>query len=213
MAEVITSINCHAKDSKCVVENLSIAKDFSPWVHLDVADGKFTFHKSWNEPAEWPSFTTLPTEVHLMVEDPLSAVSLWNGVQNVKRFIVHVETLSPNAFHALQEKARAAGKSVMLALNPETPVETALPYMDHLLQFQILAVHPGLSGQKFLPLVLEKISWLRGHIPNAIIEVDGGMNLETAKLSREAGADIIVSEHYIFGSEDPAKAYRELQQL
>jgi ribulose-phosphate 3-epimerase len=210
MAEVIVSINCYVKDSACVASKLAIAQTFSAWVHLDIADGVFTFHKSWNEPGQWSGLCMLPTEVHLMVEDPLSAATLWNSVPNVKRFIVHAETVQPATFHALQEKVRGKGKSVMLALNPETPVDAVKPYVDKVLQFQVLAVHPGLSGQKFLPLVLDKIAWLRSHVPNAIIEVDGGITPETARLARSVGADILVSEHYIFGSPDPAAAYREL---
>jgi ribulose-phosphate 3-epimerase len=116
-------------------------------------------------------------------------------------------------FQVVADRARARGKSVMLALNPETNVEVVKLYRDHALQFQILAVHPGLSGQKFQPRVLGKIAWLRAHLPNAIIEVDGGITPEIAKRCRAAGADILVSEHYIFDSQDPARAYAELAKI
>jgi ribulose-phosphate 3-epimerase len=210
MAEVIPSINCHLGDTNGVMAKLAVARAFAEWVHLDVADGIFTFHKSWNEPSLWSGLTDLRTEVHLMVEDPLKAVTLWNGAQNVKRFIAHVEVLKPEIFHALKDKARTAGKSVMLALNPETPATELQPYLEDVMQFQILAVHPGLSGQKFLPLVLDKIAWLRSRAPNAIIEVDGGINIETARAARAAGADILISEHYIFEGPDPVAAYADL---
>lgn len=147
-----------------------------------------------------------------MVENPLALITVWNHIPSVKRFIVHVETVTPETFHVIQEKVRSRGKSIMLALNPETPVSRLEPYLDHAIQFQILAVHPGLSGQKFLPLVLKKISWIRERMPNAIIEVDGGITPEVARRARHAGADILVSDHYVFDHADPVKAYEELTQ-
>jgi ribulose-phosphate 3-epimerase len=77
----------------------------------------------------------------------------------------------------------------------------------------VLAVLPGAAGQKFLSEDLEKIMVLRQASPSAIIEVDGGMNPETARLVKTAGADTIVSASYIFGSGDPKKAYEELRKI
>lgn len=210
MISVIPSINCPPKDFECVYKKLALAQDFAEWVHLDIADGAFTFHKSWNEPAKWPQDPGLKVEVHLMVEDTVNFLEMWEAAASVNRFIVHAESLTPAIFHAFQKKIRAGGRSVMLALNPETPVEALEPFMDHLLQFQILGVHPGLSGQKFLPRALDKISWIRHRIPNAIIEVDGGITPEVAREAHKAGADIVISDTYIFGNPDPAGAYKEL---
>jgi ribulose-phosphate 3-epimerase len=87
------------------------------------------------------------------------------------------------------------------------------PYLKHSRLFQVLAVQPGPSGQPFLSSVLEKIRFLREEHPDATIEVDGGINLETAKLVKEFGADTIVSSSYIFNSPDPKRAYQELSAV
>ena len=74
-------------------------------------------------------------------------------------------------------------------------------------------MNPGLAGQKFLPLALEKVKWLKYAIPDAIIEVDGGITPETAKWAKDAGADIIVSASYIFGSKEPRRRrYEALEE-
>ncbi len=210
MAIIIPSINCPVRATGEVLEKISIARKFSAWVHLDIADGAFTYHKSWNEPAKWPHAHAPKTEVHLMVEEPFKYVAEWNTVPGIQRYIVHSEAVTPGMFKIVADKARERGKSVMLALNPETNPETLKLYLHETVQFQILAVHPGLSGQKFQSRVLEKISWIRHHAPNAIIEVDGGITPETARLAHAAGADILISDHYIFDSHHPERAYEEL---
>ena len=102
---------------------------------------------------------------------------------------------------------------VMLALNPETSIEEILPYLDSFLFVQLLAVSPGPSGQDFNSLILEKIELLRERSLDIVIEVDGGMNLETAKAVKEAGTDIITSASYIFDSVNPAAAYELLLKV
>jgi ribulose-phosphate 3-epimerase len=77
----------------------------------------------------------------------------------------------------------------------------------------VLAVQPGPAGQTFLPFVEEKIRFLREAVPDAIIEVDGGMNPDTARLVKVMGADTIVSSNYIFSAADPKKAYEELRAI
>jgi ribulose-phosphate 3-epimerase len=210
---IIPSINCPPKATGEVLEKIAIARKFAKWVHLDIADGAFTFHKSWDEPAKWPHAHAPKTEVHLMVEEPKPYIEKWSTVPGVERFIVHSEVMPPGLFHVISDYARDKRRQVMLALNPETNVEVLKLYLPHALQFQILAVHPGLSGQKFQSRVLEKILWIRAHIPNAIIEVDGGITPEAARLARAAGADILVSDRYVFDRPDAAKAYRELAAI
>lgn len=210
MSAVIPSINCPPRATGCVYDRLAAAKRFgAPRVHLDIADGLFTFHKTWNEPEHWPDQAPR-VEVHLMVEDPREHVSRWIDVAGADRFILQAETVTPGMFHALAEHLRSRGKHVMLSLAPESRTHAFLPYLEQTLQFQFLAVHPGLSGQKFLPRTLERITWLRRRKPDAIIEVDGGVTPETAALARRAGADMLVAGSYVFDSSNPAKAYREL---
>jgi len=214
MLNVIPVINC--LDELCVKERVQrIEQCFGKqsWVHLDVADGCFTFHKTWNDPSAWSRIGGgLSLEVHLMVEHPHGSVLSWTWA-GAKRIIVHLETLHKMTAKAMAEMAKVRNTDVMLAINPETPVERLQSYFKLFSQFQILAVNPGLAGQAFLPTVLGKIKFLRRQFPGATIEVDGGINLETAKLVRAAGADTVVSATYIFGNSNPKRAYEALQNV
>lgn len=236
MADILPSINCHFKDNEAAAARVreidgifaaAVAArvddessdtgarlpEEERWAHFDVADGAFTFHKSWNEPERLAEIRpTFSFEVHLMVEDPRPEMERWLSA-GAKRIIVHLEAVSPEVFASLAATARLAGAGIGLALNPETPVAAATPYFGSTENFLILAVHPGLSGQKFLPAVLEKISSLRRSVPSAKIEVDGGMNIETARAAIAAGANALVSGSDIFGSPDPAREYQALRSL
>lgn len=210
--EVIPSINCHAGDIECVKDKLGKAEKFSGWVHLDLADGRFTFNKSWGDPTGWANLRTkINLEVHLMAEEPEKRISQWLAAV-AKRFIIHAEAAAPEVFDDI---ARLVGKKgeAALASNPDTPAEALRPYFKKTKFFQVLAVHPGPAGQKFLPLVLDKVRFLRKEAPDAKIEIDGGVDLETGKLAADAGADILVAATYIFGSDDPRKAFETLKQI
>lgn len=212
--EVIPVINCTEK--ACAEEKIAVAKTFlkdGEFLHVDVADGAFTFHKTWNDTAGWQAIRSpFPLEVHLMVEDPREYLAPWLAA-GAKRFIIQIETVDGDSMRDIVSECKKEQAEVMLSSNPETPVEDLTPYLHDTSRFQVLTVNPGLAGQKFLPLTLEKVKWLKYAIPHAIIEVDGGITLETAKWVKEAGADIIVSASYIFGSRDPKKAYEELKKI
>jgi len=210
---VIPVINC--LDFECARERVRTAEKFFPfgggWVHLDITDGKFTYNKTWGDSDEWRKLqTNLNLEVHLMVEEPELVLEKWLRV-GAKRVIVHLETMKDEDF--ILELAKAFDAEVMLAITPETPVEALRVYFEKFKAFQILAVNPGLSGQKFLPYMLDKVRFLRELYPGAKIEVDGGINLETGKKCADAGAHILASGAYIFGSKNPAEAYNTLASL
>lgn len=214
--EVIPAINC--SDSKCVSERLEKVREFdSEWVHIDIADGKFAPVTTWNNPEELNSQLTtynlqLNIEVHLMVEKPEEFVDEWLKI-GAKRIIVHLEAINTNRLAKILEKCAEYDAESMLAINPETLVEEIFPYLDSLLFVQFLAVKPGFSDQKFDKAVLEKIKVLRERVPDIVIEVDGGINPETARMVKEAGADILVSASYIFNNPEPYKAYQDLVEI
>lgn len=223
--EVIPAINCN--DFECVVEQVATAERSvlaGGWVHIDVTDGKFTFNKTWNSPEEFKTVKEdhprLHFEIHLMVEDPDRVVESWLEA-GAERVIVHLESLlhfrnlsdHTRAIAGILEKCREYNAKAMLAISVETPVEDLVPYADKFSFFQILAVQAGLPGQVFFPIAAEKVRALRAVLPNATIEVDGGINLETAKLVKDAGADIIVSASYIMNSDDPRLTYELLKKL
>lgn len=222
MAEVLPSINCHRGDFDAVQERCKqVAAIFKKaktpteerWAHFDVADGIFTFHKSWDEPARLKDIKPdFDFEVHLMVENPRPTAERWLAA-GAKRIIVHLETASPELFAEIAAMAEEAGAEAVLALNPETPARAAAPYTGIAKKFLVLAVHPGLSGQKFLPVVLEKIPLLRRMAPDSWIEVDGGVNVETGRAALDAGADALVSGSDIFDNPDPEGEYKKLRKL
>jgi ribulose-phosphate 3-epimerase len=211
---VIPVLNCSTK--RDAEERLGVLGAFlgkSELVHVDVADGIFTFHKTWNHPEEWSALRSpFPLEVHLMVEHPEDQIAPWLAA-GAKRFVIPVEVIDQDSFRMIAEQCKTARAELMLSSNPETPPEDLTPYLHEVSRFQVLCVNPGLAGQKFLPLVLEKAKWLKYALPNAIIEIDGGITPETAKLAKDAGVNIIVSASYIFGSKDPKGAYEELKKI
>jgi ribulose-phosphate 3-epimerase len=212
--ETIPVINC--PDAACAAEKLQRLKTFyapDGFVHLDITDGDFSTHPTWQDPAGWAAMQVpFSLEVHLMVRKPEEFVGPWLAA-GAKRLIVHVESLNRETAEAIADMAREHGAELMLAENPETPVEALRPYFDLFPSFQILATPPGPGGQELMPVAFEKISALRRERPDAIIEVDGGINPETARKVKEAGASLVASGAYIFNAADPKKAYEELKKI
>jgi len=211
---IIPVLNC--VDRTDAEEKIAVAATFlqeKDFLHIDVADGIFTFHKTWNDTEGWAALQ-LPfsLEVHLMAEHPEQLIAPWLAT-GAKRFIVPMEAIDQDSFRAIAAQCKAAGVEFILSSNPETPPEDLTPYLHNISRFQVLCVNPGLAGQKFLPLALEKVKWLKYALPNAIIEVDGGITPETARWAKDAGAETVVSASYIFGSKDPAQAYEELKKI
>lgn len=194
-----------------VLKKINIAGKFSQWIHLDVVDGKFASNITWNNPKDLANFKHSKSniEAHLMVENPEAVVEDWVSA-GVKRVILSLEAISGDKSPFLSNKS--GNFEIGLAINPETPVEDLLPYLENIKFVLVLGVKPGLAGQKFNEKVLGKIRFLKNYYPGVIIEVDGGINLETVKLVKKAGADIVVSASYIFKSSEPQKIYKELSK-
>ncbi len=206
---VIPSIN--RRDFASAASQIKKAESFARRIHIDVADGKFTENISWGNPAELQSLETkLEVEVHLMVQEPERQIESWLKV-GVKRVIVQLQTIHNPEF--LIEIAAKYGAEIMLSLDTHTSVEQAAPYFSSFKLFQVLAVTPGVSGQRFNVSSLEKIKLLREKVPDATIEVDGGITPETAVLSKKAGADALVSASYIFSHPNPGFAYEQLSKI
>lgn len=220
---VIPAIN--ETDFPSVESKMRQAEKFGvAWVHLDVADGKFTPNLLWNNPQELKANSSklkANAEVHLMVKNPDSVIDDWIDA-GVKRVIAHIEITRLNlvnevepryAIESMRQRCDSAGVEFFLACNPETSIEELLKYKDKVDGFLVLAVAPGKAGQKFGDNQLDKIRALREKFPDVKIEVDGGVNLENALAIKNAGADILVSASYIWNSENPKKAYKNLQSI
>lgn len=211
----IPAVNC--EDFPCVKEKLERIRTIgAEWVHFDISDGRFTDALSWNDPAvlKKESLTQgLKIEVHLMVKEPEDYLGEWMGI--AERIIMHTEAIRD--FEELLN-IHLGRYELGLALSPKTNINDIFPYLNSerssVKFIQLLAVPPGFSGQKFDERILEKIKILREKFGDDIkIEVDGGISPETARLARDAGADIIVSSSYLWESEDAKKAFETLKMV
>ncbi len=211
--QIIPAINC--PDLETLILQLDEISRFLPdggWVHIDIVDGMFSKNITWNDPSELsslkPSYPGLNFEIHLMVEDPDEFVEVW-FMNGASRVIVHLEAVN-NPDYILDIASRYDGEAT-LSIVPSTPADLLMPQVGSFSSFQILAVDPGFTGQEFSMESLEKIKFLRNVSPSAKIEVDGGINPETARLAKIAGADCAVSASYIFNNNiSPEEAYEEL---
>ena len=186
------------------------------WIHCDIMDGHFVDNISFG-PAIVDfvrKLTTLPLDVHLMIE---------HADHYVPRFVeagansitVHVE---PEAKHDVAKtlcQIREAGCHVGLTLNPETRFELVEPFLGTVDMLLVMTVHPGFGGQPFRADQMEKVKraadWNKSRERKINIEVDGGINAETARISIENGANVLVAGTSIFHAKDYTKAIRELR--
>ncbi len=215
--KILVAPSILAADFGCLAADLErVIAAGADWLHLDIMDGQFVDNISFG-PAIVKlvrGLTTLPLDVHLMIQRPDHYVPRF-AEAGANSITVHVE---PEAEHEVAQTLgaiRELGCRAGLTLNPATAfaaVEPHLPEIDLLL---IMTVHPGFGGQSFRPEMMTKVrraSELRDSLgANYDIEVDGGINPETAHLSVENGANVLVAGTSIFKSSDYAAAIRALR--
>ena len=149
-------------------------------------------------------------EVHLMVERPERRIDDFASA-GADAIIVHWEA-TPNVHYALQA-VRGAGLHVALALNPATPADVVAGVAGDLDHVLCMTVNPGWGGQAYIESSTAKVARLRELLgPGVPIEVDGGIDAATAKLTRDAGATLFVAGSSIFGTDDPSRAYSEIAE-
>ena len=186
------------------------------YVHFDVMDGAFVPNISMGIPvlASLRKATDMFLDAHLMVDRPVRYVEQFckAGADLVN---VHVEADTPEKIHDALEKIRACGKKTGLTLKPGTPAEAALPWLDQVDLVLVMTVEPGFGGQRFMADMLPKIRTLRGWIEErglaCELEVDGGVDAETAPLCIEAGANVLVAGSAVFRKADRAAAIRAIR--
>lgn len=181
--------------------------------HFDTGDGRFIPEITIG-PIVLASLTPLVrglggvVDCHLMVEEPERYFEAFAraGAAGVT---FHVEVCAEPA--AAIARARALGLGVGIACNPETPVEEAAAAAEGADLVLCMSIHPGYSGQSFLPEALPRLERLRALLPEGVrVQVDGGVNRETIRAARLAGADLLVAGSAVFWHDDPAAAYRAL---
>lgn len=183
-------------------------------IHFDVMDGVFVNNISYGIPmlSGIRGRTDMPVDVHLMITEPIRYVKAFAD-KGADIISFHLESQSDPAETIAAIKAQ--GLPAGIAIKPDTPVSEVLPYVKDVYMVLIMTVEPGFGGQGFIYKTLDKIRELKEYITkNGLethIQVDGGINAETAALVREAGADILVAGSYLFGAEDMADAAEKMR--
>ncbi len=180
-------------------------------LHIDVMDGHFAPNLTMGADMIRGVRRHLPhvnLDVHLMVENPGHYVEPFAkaGASNFAFHVEVCETFKPGGIdgHALIEKAHTLGMTAGIVINPPTPVEALEPYLDAVDLVLVMSVNPGFSGQSFMPEVLDKARWVSERVNrHTRIEMDGGLNPQTAPLAAAAGVDTMVTASALFGSDDP----------
>ena len=186
------------------------------WVHVDVMDGHFVPNITIGVPvvASIRKVTKLPLDVHLMIVNPEKFIP------EVKALGAHTMNVHYEAcphLHRVIQQIREAGMQPAVTINPATPVALLQDIIRDVYMVLIMSVNPGFGGQKFIEHSVEKVRELRALIERtgskALIEVDGGVNLETGARLVEAGADALVAGNAVFGAQDPEGMIRQLHEL
>ena len=196
-------------DRKNLQEEVNEIEPYADLMHIDIMDGKFVPPVTFMAKEIKKIKTKLVKDVHLMVVEPEKSfipdfIEAGAGI-----ITIHAEACKDISKTIKMIKSK--GIKIGLSINPPTPLEKLLPYINDIDMALIMSVNPGYAGQKFIPEVLEKIKKLRKLKPNLDIQIDGGINKETIKQAADAGANVFVAGSSIFSQKDRKKAIQELR--
>jgi ribulose-phosphate 3-epimerase len=200
--------------SKLEKEILTINK--AKWLHFDVMDGKFVENETYDHHMvkRLKKISSQFFDVHLMIETPEKYIDDYiNEGADLITFHYEAADNIKKTIEQIKQKNILAG----ISIKPNTDVQVLDPFLPYLNLILIMSVEPGKGGQKFLSSAVDKISYLNEkrnqYNYNYLIEVDGGINLETAKTVREAGCDVIVAGSFIFNEKDRNSIIEELENV
>lgn len=185
----------------------------APWLHIDVMDGHFVPNISFGAPVMKcirKDFDGI-FDVHLMISEPLRYLDDFvKGGADMITFHLESDSDPDATIAAIHEKGCKAG----ISIKPKTPAEAVKPYLDRVDMVLVMTVEPGFGGQKFMTDMMPKVTQIRQWISESSreidLQVDGGVNAETAKVCVEAGANVLVAGSYLFSKPDYAAAIKTL---
>lgn len=193
-----------------------VNKSEADWFHLDIMDGVFVPNISYGLPVvqQINKIAEKPLDVHLMIIDPDRYVEAFQKA-GADYLTVHYEACTH--LHRTVQNIKQHGMKAGVSLNPHTPVSVLEDIIQDLDLVLLMSVNPGFGGQSFIENTYNKVKQLKSMIAeknaNSIIEVDGGVNLETGKKLLEAGANALVAGSFVFGADDPTHTISNLKNL
>ena len=197
-------------------EEVARVEKYADLLHVDAMDGHFVPPITIGPVVvkALRRITSLPLECHLMVTDPLGQTEQF-AEAGATSVIAHIEAV-PDPGRVV-ERARSLGIGIGISINPSTPLDAALPYLDQVDVLNIMTVNPGWAGQAFIREMLPKIQAARAEIERRGLDigiaVDGGVDLDTGREALDAGATVLGAASAIFSRPDPAEAARALKEL
>ena len=186
------------------------------WLHLDVMDGVFVPNISFGFPVlqSVAKLTRKPLDVHLMIVQPEKFIT---QVRDLGASVMNVHQETCPHLHRTIQQIHECGMKAAVSLCPSTPIGTLEDILGDVDVVMLMTVNPGFGGQKFITHSLDKVRRLKEMIratgSHALIEVDGGVNRQTAPLLAEAGVDVFVTGSAVFGAPDPVAEVSLLKEL
>ena len=212
MNKIIVAPSILSSDFSKLGEEIKILETIgSDWIHIDVMDGHFVPNLTIGAPVvkALKKVSNIPLDVHLMIENPEKYIKDF-ALAGSDIITFHYEAAKENNIDIIK-MIKSYGIKAGISIKPKTPADVIKKYINEVDLVLIMTVEPGFGGQKFMPECAEKIKEIRKYSDSVIIEVDGGINKETADICKKYGANALVAGNYIFTALNRQEAVNSLR--